>query len=77
MTDAPKTPKEVPTPKAHAEPDLAGDLRERIGPQLEEIEAQFASVNEQVKTFIRQNPGSTLLGAAVVGFLVGKWASRR
>ena len=34
-------------------------------------------VNERVKDFVRKNPGSTMLGALAVGFLVGKWASRR
>lgn len=53
------------------------DLQERLGPQFEQAQAQLMEVNERVKDFIRRNPGSVLLGAAAIGFLVGKWASRR
>lgn len=76
MSDASKTQKPPQKPET-PEPDLVGDLRDRIGPQLDEMQAQFTDVNEQVKDFIRKNPGTTLLGAAAVGFLIGKWASRR
>jgi len=57
--------------------DPLRDLQERLGPQLEQAQAQLMEVNERVKDFIKKNPGSTLLGAAAIGFLVGKWASRR
>lgn len=69
----PHTPK--PPPQADADP--LRDLHERLGPQFEQAQAQLQQVNERVKDFIKKNPGSTLLGAAVVGFLVGKWAARR
>lgn len=52
-------------------------LQEKLGPKLEEAQAQLSEVNERVKDFIRKNPGTTLLGAAALGFLVGRWASRR
>ena len=64
-------------PQAEEESDPLGDLQERFGPQLEQAQAQLMEVNERVKDFIKKNPGSTLLGAAAIGFLVGKWASRR
>ena len=64
-------------PQAEAESDPLGDLQERFGPQLEQAKAQLQEVNDRVKDFIKKNPGSTLLGAAAIGFLVGKWASRR
>ena len=69
----PQTPK--PPPRADADP--LRDLQDRMGPQFEQAQAQLQQVNERVKDFIKKNPGSTLLGAAVVGFLVGKWAARR
>lgn len=71
----PETPK-VP-PQQEAEDDPLRDLQERLGPQLEAAQAQLEQVNERVKAFIKKNPGSTILGAAAIGFLVGKWASRR
>jgi ElaB/YqjD/DUF883 family membrane-anchored ribosome-binding protein len=79
MSDAtqpqPESPK-VP-PQAEEESDPLRDLQERLAPQLEQAQAQLMEVNERVKDFIKKNPGSTLLGAAAIGFLVGKWASRR
>ena len=65
-----------PTGAHHPLRDLR-DLQDRLGPQLEQAQAQLMEVNEHVKDFIKKNPGSTLLGAAAIGFLVGKWASRR
>lgn len=70
-------PQPTPSDKPEVDGDPLQDLQDRLGPQLEEAQAQLAEVNERVKAFIRKNPGSTLLGAAVIGFLVGKWASRR
>ena len=65
-----------PEPK-QPEVDPMHAFQERLGPQLEQAQAQLTEVNERVKDFIRKNPGSTLLGAAALGFLVGRWASRR
>jgi hypothetical protein len=59
------------------EADPMENLQERFGPQLEAAQAQLMEINERVKTFVRKNPGSTMLGALTIGFLVGKWASRR
>lgn len=65
-------------PAAGQEPpqDFA-NLGERLAPKLEEMQAQLEATNEKVKKFIRENPGSCVLGAAVLGFVIGKWASRR
>jgi ElaB/YqjD/DUF883 family membrane-anchored ribosome-binding protein len=57
--------------------DPLAELQERFGPQLEEMQERLLDANEKVKTFIKKHPGATLLGAAAVGFLIGKWASRR
>lgn len=64
------------------EPDVSGDeaaraFQERLGPKLKEAEAQLSNVNEKVKSFIRENPGTCLLGALAVGFVVGRLASRK
>ena len=66
--------------KAPAMPELPEqlkELQERFAPQLEQAMEQVTEVNEQVKTFIKKNPGTVLIGAAALGFLVGRWASRR
>lgn len=78
MSDATQPQPEPPQPPPQeVESDPLRDLQERLGPQLEHAQAQLLELNEKVKDFIKKNPGSTLLGAAAIGFLVGKWASRR
>lgn len=70
-------PQPTPSEKPETDSDPLHDLQERLGPQLEEAQAQLMEANERVKAFIRKNPGTTLLGAVTIGFLIGKWASRR
>ena len=84
MTEATQPRPEMPKPPPQSQnqnqteaADPLRDLQERLGPQFEQATAQLQQVNERVKDFVRKNPGSTLLGAAAVGFLIGKWASRR
>lgn len=80
MTEATQPQPGAPRPPLQPEgetPDPMRDLQERLGPQFEQAQAQLMEVNERMKDFIRRNPGSVLLGAAAIGFLVGKWASRR
>ncbi len=76
MNDATQ-PQPEPKQTAQPEADPLRDLQERLAPQIEQATEKLAEVNEQVKDFIRKNPGTTLLGAVAVGFLVGRWASRR
>lgn len=52
-------------------------FQERLGPKLKDAEAQLMNVNEKVKSFIKENPGTCLLGALGLGFIVGKLASRK
>ncbi len=54
-----------------------GDVAERLAPQIEEAQEQLMAMNERVKGFIKANPGTTLLGAAALGFIIGRLASRR
>jgi hypothetical protein len=67
------TPQSSAPGKAAAEP--LKELTERLGPKLEEAEARLRDANERAKDFIKKNPGSCLLGAALLGFLVGRWAA--
>lgn len=52
-------------------------FQERMGPKLKDAAAQLETVNERVKSFIKENPGTCLLGALAVGFVVGRLASRK
>lgn len=45
--------------------------------QLEGAGQRLGELSLQLKDFIRQHPGPVLLGAAAVGFLIGRWAARR
>jgi ElaB/YqjD/DUF883 family membrane-anchored ribosome-binding protein len=62
---------------AKTEPDPIAELQERLAPQIEQATEYANELNERVKDFIKKNPGTTLLGAAAIGFIIGKWASRR
>jgi ElaB/YqjD/DUF883 family membrane-anchored ribosome-binding protein len=57
--------------------DRAREIQERIVPQIDEARRNLVDLNNRVVSFIRANPGTCLLGAVAVGFLVGKIASRR
>ncbi len=57
--------------------DRAKELQARVGPQLEQARQNLTELNTRVVTFIRQNPGTCLLGALAFGFVVGKIAARR
>ena len=54
--------------------DLAED---RFAPRIEEAKEQLSAVNTKLKGFIRENPGTSLLAAVGIGYLIGKLASRR
>ena len=56
--------------------DRARELQSKIGPQLEEARQNLVDLNNRVVGFIRQNPGTCLLGAVFAGFVIGKIASR-
>jgi ElaB/YqjD/DUF883 family membrane-anchored ribosome-binding protein len=55
----------------------AEELQQRLGPQLEQAKQNLSELNLRVSTFIRHNPGTCLLGALAIGFVVGRIASRR
>lgn len=57
--------------------DRAREIQERIVPQLDEARRNLVDFNTRAISFIRANPGTCLLGAVAVGFLVGRLASRR
>lgn len=57
--------------------DRARELQERLVPQIDEARRNLVDLNDRVVSFIRANPGTCLVGAVAVGFLIGKLASRR
>ncbi|MFL5318592.1 MAG: hypothetical protein ACJ790_02980 [Myxococcaceae bacterium] len=57
--------------------DRAREIVDRVGPQIEQARQNLSDLNTRVTTFVRQNPGTCLLGAIAFGFIVGKIASRR
>jgi ElaB/YqjD/DUF883 family membrane-anchored ribosome-binding protein len=57
--------------------DRAREIQERIVPQIEEARRNLVDLNSRAVSFIRANPGTCLIGAVAVGFLIGKLASRR
>lgn len=63
------------TPAAAADPMSAA--RERLGPRLDEAKQKLESLNLKVKSFVKENPGTALLGALAVGFVVGRLVSKK
>ncbi|AKJ05311.1 hypothetical protein ATI61_102373 [Archangium gephyra] len=57
--------------------DKARQLQENLLPQLDEARRNLEDANTRVVSFIRANPGTCLLGAVAVGFIIGRIASRR
>ncbi len=57
--------------------DRARELQEQLGPGLMQARENLNEMNRRVATFIRENPGTCLLGAVAIGFVVGKLAARR
>jgi ElaB/YqjD/DUF883 family membrane-anchored ribosome-binding protein len=57
--------------------DKARQLQENMLPQLEDARRNLEDMNTRVVSFIRANPGTCLLGAVAMGFIIGRIASRR
>jgi ElaB/YqjD/DUF883 family membrane-anchored ribosome-binding protein len=57
--------------------DKARQIQENLLPQLDEARRNLEDMNTRAMSFIRANPGTCLLGAVAVGFIVGRLASRR
>jgi ElaB/YqjD/DUF883 family membrane-anchored ribosome-binding protein len=53
------------------------DLEDRFAPKLDEAKQQLSQINSKVKGFIKENPGTTLLAAVGLGYIIGRLASRR
>lgn len=54
----------------------ARELGERVRPQIEDAKKRLSSLNDKAIDFIKENPGTCLVGAVALGFLIGKIARR-
>jgi hypothetical protein len=57
--------------------DRISEVQDRIMPRIDEARRNLADFNSRAVSYIRQNPGTCLLGALAFGFVVGKIAARR
>jgi hypothetical protein len=57
--------------------DKARQIQDNVLPQIDEARRSLEDLNTRAVSFIRANPGTCLLGAVAVGFIVGRIASRR
>lgn len=55
---------------------VAGDLQSSVLPQLQDASERLTRLNERAIDFIRERPGTCLIAAAALGFVVGKIAAR-
>lgn len=72
-----ETPPPVNPPEAAAAKDPMQAAHERLGPRLKEAQAQLATINQKVQAFVKENPGTSLLGALALGYVVGKLVSKK
>jgi len=57
--------------------DRAEEVQARIAPQIEEARERLSGLNTRVVEFIKERPGTCLMGALAFGYVVGRIASRR
>lgn len=60
----------------HPAEQMLHSVEERVMPQLEMARERLEDLNTQIVTFVRERPGTCLVGALAVGFVVGKLAAR-
>ncbi len=53
------------------------DLEERVGPHVERVRDRLSTFNARALQLMRTYPGTCLVCAVGVGFLLGRIASRR
>ena len=54
----------------------AHDIEDRVRPQIDEAKRKLVGFNDQAVAYIKANPGKCLIGAAAVGFIIGRIARR-
>ena len=48
----------------------------RVRPQIDQARRRLTSLNSDVTSYIKENPGRCLLGAIALGFVIGKIARK-
>jgi ElaB/YqjD/DUF883 family membrane-anchored ribosome-binding protein len=70
----------MPTTNGHAsEPNLVQKVVRQlpIDPEsADEIERRLLDTDRQVRSFVRENPTATVVGAVALGFLIGRMVTR-
>lgn len=51
-------------------------FEEHMKPQIDEARRQLGELNQRVVTLIKERPGTVLLGAVALGFIIGRIARR-
>ena len=51
-------------------------MGKRVRPQIDQARRRLTSLNGDVTSYIKENPGRCLLGAIALGFVIGKIARR-
>ena len=51
-------------------------MGKRVRPQIDQARRRLSSLNGDVTSYIKENPGRCLLGAVALGFVIGKIARR-
>lgn len=50
---------------------------QELGDAYDQTRARLENFNDQAVAFVRENPAACIVGAAAVGFLIGRLAARR
>jgi len=57
--------------------ESVNDLGDRVRPKIEEAKQKLSRVNGRITSFIQEHPGTCLLGAIALGYLVSRVARRQ
>lgn len=53
------------------------DLNERVRPKIEDAKHNIGRIGGRITSFIQEHPGTCLLGAIALGYLVSRVARRQ
>ncbi len=52
------------------------ELGEQLGPKIDEAKARLRDANQRIVAFIKERPGTSLLAALAIGFVIGRMVRR-
>ncbi len=56
--------------------DELHELGEQLGPKIEEAKERLRDANQRIVAFIKERPGTSLLAALAIGFVIGRMVRR-